>query len=561
MAIQVARGTVTLANGVATSTISLPAGITQNKSFPIISIRGENVVTNSHACSATLQTPSGGEWTELLIERGQTSLAVEVSWEVWYGPELTVQQGFATLLNSGSEVQKDVTISAVTLSTAFVVVQPRRVSASGADISDVHIRGKLTSTTNLQLNREDFTQDCGASWYVVEISGAFVQSGSVTFAGTASQGATLGTPVVMANSILIYSSSSATTSRPDRAMVLGQLTSTTALTFDKKDPSTEGNGSVDWFVIEHADFTVQRGTKTLADTVGSDTQTVTAVADTAKTALVTNWYGSVNSDATDLNTCDDANVMQVLTNTTTLTFTRYGTALATYVGWQVVEFASSYTPAVIAREGADIAAAEQTDTQADVRVTSVDGTAARHRLYGHTSDLGATPSAWTGTATLLDSTIVANDLIPWGSRAANTPYYFAIVTDDGAGGGEVLSNVLPITTAYARPTAVGLVSKTANSIKISGTDQSGGAADHWAMYKPAGDPLSSLQLAGVVGAGLTLEFDFGGLDPATSYDLGFVTSAGETPDRLSGFASTTQSTGGVPIRILTHHYRQMAAIL
>ena len=70
---------------------------------------------------------------------------------------------------------------------------------------------------------------------------------------------------------------------------------------------------------------VQRGQKELADAAVSDTVTITAV-DMTKAWLVFSFQGTQT-------TC-----MGDITNSTTLTFTRSGTAAIFYIEWQVIEF-------------------------------------------------------------------------------------------------------------------------------------------------------------------------------------------------------------------------------
>lgn len=214
----------------------------------------------------------------------------------------------------------------------------------------------------------------------------------------------------------------------------------------------------------------------------------------------------------------------------------------------------------ISREPADIAAEEQTDTELHVRIDTVDTTPGNTTaLWGHTSNLGeGVPATWEATATQIDPSVTTNDLVEWASRTPNTTYYIIAITTDGSAN-KAQSTVLAVTTAYARPTGLTLVSSDADSIKISATDQSGGLADHFAFVRPAGGALSALEFRGVVPAGTSpLEFEFVGLDPNTSYDVGFITSAGETPDRLSGYAFATHSTRGI-VPIVYHHHQQMAA--
>ena len=74
---------------------------------------------------------------------------------------------------------------------------------------------------------------------------------------------------------------------------------------------------------------IQKGQTTIAAASASNTATITSV-DTDKSVLIFSSTAGTN-DVTEL-------ARGVITNATTLTFTRVGTTGATIVEWQVVEY-------------------------------------------------------------------------------------------------------------------------------------------------------------------------------------------------------------------------------
>lgn len=219
-------------------------------------------------------------------------------------------------------------------------------------------------------------------------------------------------------------------------------------------------------------------------------------------------------------------------------------------------------PATISRPSAVITTERQSDTITDVFIETLDATAVSHVLYGYTSDLGSDPAAWEASADVIDSSLSAGSLADdWEGRDPNTDYYFAVVST-GSGGGKVVSARLGITTAFARPTGATVVSTTASTATIEVTDASGGLAYHMFFVRESADPLSALELRGVVEPGGSLEFTYVDLVDGTEYSFEVAAWDGneiEADARLSGLTAITATPSGSSIPIFAHHYRQMAA--
>jgi hypothetical protein len=77
----------------------------------------------------------------------------------------SVQRGTTTLTNNGT-LTTNVTISAVDLNKSFVQIISNLGSFS--DLPSIFIMAELTSTTNLQLSREDNDADVTVVWQVIE---------------------------------------------------------------------------------------------------------------------------------------------------------------------------------------------------------------------------------------------------------------------------------------------------------------------------------------------------------------------------------------------------------
>lgn len=290
----VQRGETNMAAGTTTVTIDLTTPVPNGKSFAIVSMRANAYQPSRTLATATLMTDSGGNWTQLRIQRAfATDTAADYQWEVVWGNGFTVQTGEATLPTSGTK-QLDVTITAVDLSKAFALVS-MRTNNTGAIAG--FIRGKLTSTTNLQLNAGDTATSSYSGivrWYVVEWEGATVQSGSTAFnTNNSTRNETIST-VDRTKSFVVYSwDMLAFSTNVGIIATRAALTSDTNLQFFRALNSASANGTVDWFVVSHPDISVQYGQETLT-AAASANPSITSVSDAARTFMPTPLQGNAS---------------------------------------------------------------------------------------------------------------------------------------------------------------------------------------------------------------------------------------------------------------------------
>lgn len=175
--------------------------------------------------------------------------------------KLNVQKGSSTAFSAGTVTSTNVTISAVNTARTFVLVNETIAAGIGADdLGSGYIRGRLTSTTNLALDRGGTNYLLPeVFWQVIELrDGSSVQSGNTTLASsTLSTNVTI-TAVTLARSTAFSAgqfggglSSGLTTYTADdaggNANATFSLTSTTNLQIVRTN--SVGSATFSWFVV------------------------------------------------------------------------------------------------------------------------------------------------------------------------------------------------------------------------------------------------------------------------------------------------------------------------
>jgi hypothetical protein len=194
----------------------------------------------------------------------------------------SVQTGTTTLGSGVSQV--DVTVTAVTMaqSVLFFGVQEDNV-----DPVNGHVRGQLTSTTNIAFDRADTATTVVIRWYVAEFaSGVSVQRGSQTMT-TDTVNVTL-TSVDLSKTYALISYQHTGTTYGVADFYRARLTSPTNLELSKQAGGSTG-AVVDWQVVElTAGGTVQRGDLSFLSSDASKTAAISAV-DSTKAFLLAYW--------------------------------------------------------------------------------------------------------------------------------------------------------------------------------------------------------------------------------------------------------------------------------
>lgn len=343
-AISVQSGSTTLGSGTASSAVTLTTPVATGQSFVIASVRGTNTDASAAMARATLSDVSGPNYTKVTLTRTTTTGTVVIDWQVVTSTSFTVQSGETTFANSTT---LDVTVSAVTASKAFLVF----TNSYDATQNDPNGRanpfsGRFTSTTNIRFEKQmaDPTKVPTVSWYVVEWTGATVQSGGVAIgSGSSSNTATISSVTAASTFVLhSYHQTDATNQgNANATLVDAVLTNATTLTFTRGTTTTAKQ--VYFFVVSHPNFSVQSGTVSVTGGNASNTATISSVV-TGNTFMA---YGSSVANVRSTNATTDAQfsywTTPVLTNATTVTATSAGTSDTRTVPYYAVSYVDSVT--------------------------------------------------------------------------------------------------------------------------------------------------------------------------------------------------------------------------
>lgn len=272
------NGSIQSGTSSSTGDISITS-VDSSKAFVFCGFRISSSAANNFS---TCQLNSSGDTVS--FESGGGS-SVGVNWYVAeFSDGVSVQRGSETLDSSTDSV--NITLTSVDLAKSFVIVYSRMNSSSTSIDERRTVMAELTSSTNLQISRNETGTAIDVEWQVVEMIGANVQSGTTTMTGTSATANI--TSVDEGSTFLIFNSkaSSNVNGVENRFYTRGTITDDTTITFNRET----GTGSVDisWFAIEMLDGTiVQKGTG--SESGGSyyiDDSIPNPVADTTKTMVV-----------------------------------------------------------------------------------------------------------------------------------------------------------------------------------------------------------------------------------------------------------------------------------
>lgn len=261
----VQSGSVTM--NPATRAVTLGAAVNPALSFVVCYNRTDSSnPTNRVTCEIT-------NATTVTVTASATNSSNVVQWYVVeFSSGMTVQRGVASFGNGTGTV--NVSLSpAVDLGKAFVLTSERINTTDQGRDERWNVRARLSSTTNLELTRNETGTALSVAWQVIEMNDAAVQSGLVSIAnGSASNTAAI-TAVDPTRSFLVFSRRTQNNVNGVEGLyqVRGELTNNTTLTFTRA--GTQRQIDIAWFVISLNDgTTVQRGTATAA--AGTNTQNI-----------------------------------------------------------------------------------------------------------------------------------------------------------------------------------------------------------------------------------------------------------------------------------------------
>lgn len=345
----VQSGTITMSPAVRTVTIT---SVNTARTFVVC----QQLTNDSHedmrvTCALT-------NATTLTITITTADSQVTVSWYVVeFLSGVTVQRGLAAFASGTATV--NVTLSpAVNLAKSFVINSERTTGTSEVRDERWTTRARLTTTTNLALDRNETGTAISVAWQVIQIESAYVQSGTTTIAAgdfSNNGGLTYEVPAGQGGSVVNRTFLAFTRMAGGAANgvereyhITGRIQSTGLnVNFDRPSspwttaPTTPQTGtSTAWFAVRMTDgTTVQSGSVTTS----SAGQTIINVP--LSPAIVINRSVpiiSVRGDpatttlASDL---DDMSWTAVFTSTTNLRLQRWGcTGCIATVSWFVVQF-------------------------------------------------------------------------------------------------------------------------------------------------------------------------------------------------------------------------------
>lgn len=318
-------------------------------------------------------------------------------------------------LVASADLSDTVTITAVDTSKSILLYSYRVADAPSA--GGTRLVGTLTNSTTITFEKDSTGDDIIVEWKVIEFSsGVFVQH--IYSTASSSTIDTAVTAVDTAKTFVLYDGfwEDGTYTRSTEK-IQAWLTSTTNLRI-RRGSGTTGQRAVAQ-VVQVDNATVQTGETVL--TALSDTVTITAV--TTGKAFAIN--GASDDIGNNVQGADDWGISADLTNSTTITFTRYGNSRDMRIRWYAVELSDAdfsvqrgaHTFTSAAAENVTLTAIDQNasvavmggqghyharNDETDTRGESYPGSAASNKITSSTN-LEVQVDGWdSGDTTVLD---------------------------------------------------------------------------------------------------------------------------------------------------------------
>jgi hypothetical protein len=411
---QVQRGEVNLAAGVGFTVVTLPTPVPEGQSWAMASSRSNDSRFSRSICTALLQTVVEGNYTELRLERGSgVGVSTDTAWQVVTGPDFSVQILTGTITATNQTVTPPV--SGVNVGSSFLVTGSRSEQAGGGR---TFVRGRIVTSTSVEFRREDANNDGSYVAYLVEWTGATVQSDLVELSGTSATDAI--SSVDLDKSFALHSWSTSSNDRGARVIVECDIQDATTIRFQRGDDNA--SCFMSYFVVTHPDIVVQHESGTSAGSLIA--LPITAV-DTSKTFLALGCNtGNTRTNHNVTATQHMGWATHVLADAETVDITRGNDADSFWGTAMVVSDApSGLTPAVISL-------ASVSDTEVAIDIDSHDATAAQHDMLRWDADPGAEPNPATADDTFADHN-PATQFVD-STVAADTTYWYGLLSYEEA---------------------------------------------------------------------------------------------------------------------------------
>ncbi len=301
-----------------------------------------------------------------------------------------VQRGTSTIAGTNP---LNVSISAVDTSKAIVLISARASGTVAQTANILHVTATLTSSTNLQLQRESTSTSntVTVSWQVIESSSFSVERGTATTPATttSSMNVSLLNPVDLRKSFIIVTArmNDGTAANNVRNFWTAEFTSPSAFTLTRGTTGTVA--TVSWQVVQWEGATVQRGTTNATTTANA---TISEVDTSTSFIYVTKRAASASNSV-------DTMAHAFFNSSTEIAVRRGGTTGTTTVSWFVVSH-----PALKTQTGSLTFSASSAQ---NISITSV----TTARTFALSAETSATASTNYGqvftTSTLTSSTNLA----------------------------------------------------------------------------------------------------------------------------------------------------------
>ena len=276
--------------------------------------------------------------TTLTITSSQNNASNVVQWYVVeYTSGIAVQRGSASFANGTGTV--NVALSpAVNLAKSFVLISERISDNNQNRDERWTIRARLSTTTNLELSRNETGTAVSIAWQVIQMQDASVQSGLTTINNGSATATAAITAVDTAKTFVVFTRRAAavTAGRDGRYQVRGELTNATTLTFTRS--GTSDVLEIAWFAVTLNDgTTVQRGVSTAAAGATQVDASLSPAIVLNRSFPIISVSGGENNNNGRL---DDTSLTDAFTSTTNLRLQRVNTAVSTSAAWFVVHLGS-----------------------------------------------------------------------------------------------------------------------------------------------------------------------------------------------------------------------------
>jgi len=269
--------TLTLSGGATTGSVNLTKGQDLSKCVPVVTAQyGGNDDTDSKAVE--LDFAAGPDRLTGARRVGTNDVTLEIDVEE-FSSDVTIQKGTFAFSSSDSD---SVTITAVSLTKAYLRFYYQFDAAPPDTWNDIAIEGRLDATTTADFERDaGGSTDLSGTFWVIEETGLSnwtVQQVAWDLTDAETISVAIVTAFVMAKSFLVSSyQTDVADDDSDEGAVVIELVNADRLRFEREFAANVVTGT--GFLVESdaADFNVQRGSTALADGTLSATEAITMV--------------------------------------------------------------------------------------------------------------------------------------------------------------------------------------------------------------------------------------------------------------------------------------------